>query len=78
MFFPKRKKGSWALHQPPDPNLNLVERLYCGCLIVPHIKYRVELGDLQQVMDLLGEVEQLEVAFLLAHSGEGADQFADA
>src|SRR6476620_6733270 len=52
----------------------LAERLYGGRFVVFHVEDGVELGDLQQVVDFLGEVEQLEFAALVFHCGVGADQ----
>src|SRR5581483_7600712 len=46
--------------------------------VVLHVEDGVQLGDLQQVVHFLGEVEQLEFAALVADAGESADQFADA
>ena len=49
--------------------------------VVLHILYvedGEEFGDLEKVMNLLGEVEQLEFAALIADGGERADQLADA
>ena len=43
-----------------------------------HVEHGVQLGDLQQVVDLLGQVQQFELAALVANGGEGADQLADA
>ena len=37
-----------------------------------------ELGELQEVVDLFGEVEELEGAAAVFHSGVGADELADA
>src|ERR1019366_6714474 len=45
--------------------------------IVFNIKDGVELGDLQQVMHFLGQVEQFQFAALVADGCEPADQFAD-
>jgi len=56
----------------------LVEGLYARCFVFLHIEDGVELRDLQQVMNFLGEVEQLEFATLVLGSGEGTDEFADA
>src|SRR4051794_37635883 len=58
-------------------------RLFCvrrnGCgFVVLHVKYRVELRDLKQVMDLLGQVQELELAAFFANRGESADQFSNA
>jgi hypothetical protein len=57
--------------------------LFCvgrdGCgFVVLHVKYCVELRDLEQVMDLLGQVQQLELAAFFANGGESADQFSNA
>jgi hypothetical protein len=56
----------------------LFERLYRRRFVVFHVEDGVELGDLKQVVDLLGEVQQLEFATLILGGGEGADQLADA
>jgi hypothetical protein len=56
----------------------LGERFHGYCLVVFHIEDGVELGDLEQIVDLLGEVEQLKFAALVLGGGECADQFADA
>src|SRR5271165_5681254 len=62
-------KGSEAL---------LVERFYgCG-FVVFHVEDGVELGDLQQIVDFFGQVEEFEFAALILGGGESADQFADA
>src|SRR5271170_5299656 len=49
-----------------------------GCFVVLDVEDRVELGDLEQVVDLLGEVQELQLAALVADGGIGADQLADA
>ena len=36
----------------------------CGGFVVLHVEDGVELGDLQQVVDLLGQVQQLQLAAL--------------
>ncbi len=54
------------------------ERFYASCFVFFHIEDGVELGDLQQVVHFLGEVEQFEFAALVLGRGEGADEFADA
>ena len=56
----------------------LFERFDRGCFVVFHVEDGVELGDLKQVVDLLGEVQQLQFAALVLHGGKGANQFADA
>ncbi len=50
---------------------------HCTRLVVLDVENRVELGDLQQVVNLLGEIEQLKVSALVAHGGKRADQLAD-
>ncbi len=69
-----RARRPWALGEGKD----LPERFDGVRFVVLDVKDGVQLGDLQQVVDLFGEVEQLEIAALIAHRGEGADQFADA
>src|SRR5579871_1610614 len=56
----------------------LGERGDCGSLVVLHVEDGVQLGDLEEVMDLFGQVEQLQLAAAVLHRGEGADQLADA
>jgi hypothetical protein len=56
----------------------LAERLYGGRFFVFYVENSVELGDLEQVVNFLGEVEQLEFAALVFDGGVGADQLADA
>src|SRR5690348_6692241 len=46
--------------------------------VIGNVKDGVELGDLHDVMDLAGEVEQLHIALMLADGGEGADKGAEA
>ena len=43
---------------PRDGRTPLAERFYGRCFIVLHIEDCVELRDLQQVVDLLGQVQQ--------------------
>jgi len=57
---------------------DLLEGFDGGGFVVFHVEDGVELGDLQQVVHLLGEVEKLEFAALILGGGEGADQLADA
>src|SRR5215468_7024720 len=52
---------------------SLPERLDRGCLVVLYVKNGVELGDLQQVVDLLRQVQQLQFAALVANCCVGAD-----
>src|SRR5690349_15386326 len=49
----------------------------CLCLVVLDVEHGVELRDLQQVMDLFGEVQQFEFAAAIADGGVSADQLAD-
>src|SRR5580704_13673000 len=56
----------------------LGERGDSGCLVVLDVKDGVKLGDLQQVMDLLGQVQQLQLAATVLDGRECADQLADA
>jgi hypothetical protein len=55
----------------------LLERLYGPSFVVFHIEYGVEFGDLQQIVDFLGELEQFQFAALVLGGGESADQFPD-
>lgn len=77
--FPKRE----LLSQRPTlsalaPDRESGERFDRSRLVVFHVKDGVELGDLHDVMDLAGEVEQLHIALMLADGGEGADKGAEA
>ena len=51
----------------------LLETFDCGGLVVLHIEDGVELGDLEEVMHLLGEVKEFEFAALVLGCGKGAD-----
>ena len=42
-----------------------------------HIKYGIKLGDLQEVVNLLGEVEKFQTPALIGHSRKGAHQLPD-
>src|SRR5215469_4231016 len=53
------------------------ERLDRLAFVVLDVEDGVELGDLEQVVNFLGEVEQLELAALVANGSERADQLAD-
>ena len=55
----------------------VVEGFYGGEFVVFDVEYGVELSDVEDVMDLLGEVEQFEFAAGVAHGGEAADKFTD-
>jgi hypothetical protein len=39
---------------------------------------RIELGDLQEILDALGKVEELELTLLTGDGGVAVDEFADA
>ena len=70
------RRNAREMGRPQDGNL--LERLYGGSLVVFHVKHRIELGDLKQIVDLLGKVQQFEFAALVLGRGERADQFANA
>src|SRR4051812_12781332 len=53
------------------------ERSHSRSLVVLDVKYRIELRDLQKVVDFLREVQQFQLATFLADGRECADQFAD-
>lgn len=46
--------------------------------IVVYLKDGIQLGDLEEIVDALGEVEELELAVLTGDGGEGVDEFSDA
>jgi hypothetical protein len=77
----KNQKRDW-LRQSPIPYTSflnsLLERFHGGRFVVFYVENGVQLGDLQQVVDLLGQVEQFQFAALVFDRGESADQFADA
>lgn len=51
--------------EPARLTLILLERSHrCG-FVVPYVEYRIQFGDLEQVMDFLGEIEQLQLAALV-------------
>src|ERR1035438_8878656 len=49
---------------------NLLERFYCDSLVVFYVEDGVEFRDLEQIVNLLGEVEQLQFAALVLGGGE--------
>src|SRR6266496_1921287 len=67
-----------ARNGAPDLERNLFERFDGSGFVVFYVEDGIELGDLEQVIDLLGEIQQLEFAALILGGSEGADQFADA
>ena len=56
----------------------VVEGFYGGEFVFFDIEDGVELGDLEDVANFLGEAEEFEFATGVADGGEAADQFADA
>ena len=54
-----------------------VERSYCGGLVVQYVEDRVELRNLQQVVNLLGQVQEFQLSALVANRSKCTDQFAD-
>ena len=46
--------------------------------VIMHFENRIELGDLEQVLDPFGEAEEFELAVLASHGGIAIDEFADA
>ena len=56
----------------------VVEGFYGVELVVLYVENGVELGDVQDVVNLLGEIEEFELAPGVADGGKAADQFADA
>lgn len=56
----------------------VVEGFYGSELIVFDVEDGVELGDVEDVANFLGEVKEFEFATGVAGRGEGADQFSDA
>src|SRR5262249_40580543 len=56
----------------------LLERFDGGSFVVFHVENGVELGDLEQIVDLFGEVEEFQLAALVLGRGESTDELADA
>ena len=56
----------------------VVEGFHGGEFVVFDVEDGVELGDVEDVLDFLGEVEELEFAAIIADGGETADEFSDA
>ena len=56
----------------------VVEGFYGFEFVVADVEDGVELGDVEDVVDFGGEVEEFEFASGVADGGEAADQFADA
>src|SRR5882724_13095167 len=65
--------------EPACPKWKLFAKSFNCCrFVVLDIEDGIELGDLQQVVDLLGQVEQFEFAVFAPHCGKRAHQFPDA
>ena len=64
-----RAIGRWTIHY----SIFLLERFYGRRLVLFHIEHSVKLGDLQQIVNFLGQVEQLQFAALVLRGGKGAD-----
>src|SRR6185312_382168 len=85
-FCPKMKNWIWRggrltrprARTPVSPSQDLPEGLYRRRLIILHVKNGVKLRDLQQVMNFLGQLEQLQFATLVFRCGICADQFTNA
>ena len=56
----------------------VVEGFYGGEFVFFDVEDGVELGDIEEVVNFLGEVEEFEVAAGVADGGVAADQFSDA
>src|SRR5438034_11692169 len=56
---------------------NLPEGLYRSSFVFLHVKDGVELRDLKQIVNLLGEVQQFQFPALVLYRGVGAHEFAD-
>jgi hypothetical protein len=56
----------------------VVEGFYRGEFVVFDVEDGVELGDVEDVLNFLGEAEEFEFATGVADGGVAADQFADA
>ena len=72
--------------EDPDPHEQkrilfgeeVVEGFYGGEFVVFDVENGIELGDVQDVANFLGEVKEFEFATSVARGGEGADQFSHA
>ena len=47
-------------------------------LVVKHFKHRIQLGDLEQILDALGKAHQLELSAAISDSGKARHHFSDA
>ncbi len=55
----------------------VAERSYCGGLVVQYVEDGVELGNLQKVVNFLGQVQEFQFSALIANRRKGTDQLAD-
>ena len=60
-----------------NPKERLRHRFECFGFVVEHLEYGKELRDLQEILNAAGEVQQLELAALIANSREQTDEFAE-
>src|SRR5579864_2076285 len=74
----RAKDASRHGQAPGEFNKSFLERSDGRGLIILYVEDGVELSDLQEVVDLLGKFQQLELATLIADGGERAHQLADA
>ncbi len=72
------ESGRRGLGPRPLQDISLLEAFDSGGFIVLHVEDGVKLGDLEQVVHLLGEVQKFELSTLVLGGGESADQLADA
>src|SRR5512142_2084267 len=61
-------RGHWPLNGALD---GLLECLDGGCFVVFHVEHGIQFRDLQQVVNLLREIEQFELAALVPDAGVG-------
>src|SRR5713226_147007 len=66
--------GSTSLARAWDSSREAADRV--GFVFV-NVEYRVELGDLQQILDPVRQSQQLQMATLISDRGVGRDQLAD-
>ena len=71
-----RPSSSWAAQTVSKSDL--IERPDGRSLVILHVKDGVELGDLEEVVHFLGQVQQLQFAALVAYRGKCAYQLANA
>jgi len=74
----RQRAGVPAPQQPKLFGEEVVEGADGGEFVVFDVEDGVELGDVEDVLNLLGEVKEFEFTPSIADCGEAADQFADA